>query len=133
MIKSLDPAAHFERQQHRERDFCMTKIEQLRWVALGEGASFLLLLFIAMPLKYMAGIPLAVRIAGMIHGLLFIAFMVTLIGTSSEREWSFKRSLTAFLASILPFGTFVFDRSLKSEIEAMNQKIKGCFTLPPNA
>jgi integral membrane protein len=108
----------------------MTKLEQLRLIALIEGVSFLLLLFIAMPLKYMAGIPLAVRIMGMLHGVLFVLFIVALIGAASEREWPLKRSLTAFVSSLIPFGTFVFDKSLKSEIELAKQPIKGCFTLP---
>ena len=56
----------------------MTALRQLRLVALLEGASFLVLLFVAMPLKYLAGMPLAVRIAGSIHGALFIAFVVAL-------------------------------------------------------
>ena len=108
----------------------MTKLEQLRIVALVEGVSFLVLLFIAMPLKYMAGIPLAVRIVGMIHGLLFVGFVYALIGAASEREWPFKRSIMAFVSSIIPFGTFIFDKSIKSEIEDAKQGVKGCFTLP---
>jgi integral membrane protein len=108
----------------------MTKLEQFRLVALAEGISFLLLLFIAMPLKYMAGIPLAVRIVGMIHGLLFVLFIYSLIGAASEREWPFARSIKAFISSLIPFGTFVFDKSIKSEIEDAKQGIKGCFTLP---
>jgi hypothetical protein len=55
---------------------------------------------------------------------------MTLIGAASEREWPLKRSLTAFVSSLLPFGTFIFDKSLKSEIESAKQPIKGCFTLP---
>ena len=108
----------------------MTKIEQFRLIAFIEGVSFLVLLFIAMPLKYMAGIPLAVRIVGMLHGVLFVGFIMTLIGAASEREWPLKRSALAFISSLLPFGTFVFDKSLKEEIELSKQPIKGCFTLP---
>ena len=56
----------------------MTVLRQLRLVALLEGSSFLALLFIAMPLKYLAGLPLAVRIMGSVHGLLFLMFMAAL-------------------------------------------------------
>jgi integral membrane protein len=108
----------------------MTKLEQLRLVALIEGVSFLVLLFIAMPLKYMAGIPLAVRVVGMLHGLLFVLFIAALIGAASEREWPLKRSALAFLSSLLPFGTFLFDKSLKAEVTLAKQPIQGCFTLP---
>jgi integral membrane protein len=88
-------------------------------VALLEGSSFLILLFVAMPLKYLAGMPLAVRVVGSIHGALFIAFLITLYRAASARGWPHRRSVTAFIASILPFGTFVFDVSLRREIESL--------------
>jgi integral membrane protein len=94
----------------------LTALRQLRLVALVEGAAFLALLFVAMPLKYLVGLPLAVRIVGSIHGVLFIAFVLALIRVSIARAWPFSRSLLAFVASIVPFGTFVFDRSLRREI-----------------
>ena len=95
----------------------MTALRQLRLVALLEGSSFLILLFVAMPLKYLAGMPLAVRVVGSIHGALFIAFVVVLYRAARARGWPHRRSVAAFVASILPFGTFVFDRSLRREIE----------------
>ncbi len=96
----------------------MTELKQLRWVALLEGTSFVLLLLVAMPLKYWAGMPLAVRIVGMVHGLLFVLFLGVLFRAALERDWPVRRWVLALLSSILPFGTFVFDRSLKREIEA---------------
>jgi integral membrane protein len=93
-------------------------LRQLRLVALAEGASFLALLFIGMPLKYLAGLPLAVRILGSVHGVLFLLFVAALYRAASERGWPLRRSLAAFTASIVPFGTFVFDRSLRREIAA---------------
>jgi integral membrane protein len=96
----------------------MTVLRQLRVVALLEGSSFLVLLFIAMPLKYLAGFPLAVRITGMVHGLLFLMFLAALYRAASERDWSSRRWFLAFVSSIVPFGTFVFDRSLRREIAA---------------
>jgi len=97
----------------------MTVLRQLRLVALLEGSSFLALLFIAMPLKYLAGLPLAVRIVGSVHGLLFLLFMAALYRAGLERAWPLRRSLLAFVSSIVPFGTFVFDRSLRREIGAV--------------
>ena len=99
----------------------MTALRRLRLVALLEGASFLILLFVAMPLKYVAGMPLAVRIVGSIHGALFIAFVVALYRAAAERDWPRRRSATAFIASILPFGTFVFDASLRREVESLQR------------
>lgn len=104
---------------HRAVVGIMTVLRQLRLVALLEGSSFLLLLFIAMPLKYLAGLPFAVRIVGSVHGLLFLMFMAALYRAARERDWPLRRSLIAFVASIVPFGTFVFDRSLRREIAAV--------------
>jgi integral membrane protein len=94
----------------------MAALRQLRLVALLEGTSFLVLLFIAMPLKYLAGLPLAVRIVGSVHGGLFLLFVVMLYRAGLERRWPVRRWLIAFVSSIVPFGTFVFDGSLRREI-----------------
>jgi integral membrane protein len=94
----------------------MTKLRQLRLIALLEGTSFLILLFIAMPLKYLAGLPLAVRIVGSVHGLLFLVFLAALYRAGRERRWPWSRSLIAFVSSVVPFGTFMFDPSLRREI-----------------
>jgi integral membrane protein len=94
----------------------MNELRQLRLVAFSEGLSFVILLFVAMPLKYIWGLPLAVRIAGSVHGALFLVFLVALVRAATEREWPVRRSLLAFVASVVPFGTFFFDSSLKREI-----------------
>lgn len=88
---------------------------RLRLAALAEGVSYLLLLFGAMPLKYFFGQPLAVRIVGSIHGALFVIFAMALLAAWIDRRWSFKRPLLVFVASLLPFGAFVMDRSLQAE------------------
>lgn len=89
-----------------------------RRIAIAEGISFLVLLGIAMPLKYAAGIPEAVKICGWIHGALFITFFVLAFEVKGELKKNFAWLAKAFLAAILPFGTFVFDKSLKKEQEA---------------
>ncbi len=94
----------------------MTELRQFRWVAFLEGLSFVLLLFVAMPLKYWAGMPLAVRIVGGVHGLLFVLFVITLFRVALERDWPPKRWILAFVSSLVPFGTFAFDRSLQREL-----------------
>ncbi len=95
----------------------VSALAQFRWVALLEGVSYVVLLFVAMPLKYWFGLPLAVRVVGSLHGLLFVAFMVTLMRASVVQKWSLVRWLIAFVSSLVPFGTFVFDRSLRRELE----------------
>jgi integral membrane protein len=90
----------------------------LRAVGLAEGISFLLLLGVAMPLKYAAGYPLAVRIVGWIHGLLFMAYCYALFEAATERSWSWKKSAKFLVAALLPFGPFVMDRTLRAEAAA---------------
>jgi integral membrane protein len=82
-------------------------------VAYVEGLSFLVLLGVAMPLKYLAGIALATRVVGLIHGLAFLAYAVVSIDAFSTRQWSGRTFVLGLLASILPAGTFVFVRRLK--------------------
>ena len=93
----------------------MTALRQFRIAALLEGWSYLVLLFIAMPLKYAAGLPFAVRIAGSVHGFLFVTFMLALYRVTVARKWPLRRALRGFLYSLAPFGVFVFDRSLVRE------------------
>ena len=82
---------------------------RLRIVAILEGISFLVLLGIAMPLKYLAGIPEPVRVVGMAHGVLFVLYVILLIQVAIEKSWSFKKFVLAFIASFIPFGTFYAD------------------------
>ena len=89
-----------------------TPLTRFRTVALLEGLSFLLLLFIAMPLKYWAGIPEVVKYVGWAHGVLFVLYIFALLETGLKLRWSFLTMVLAFLASLLPFGTFVLDAQL---------------------
>lgn len=92
-----------------------TSIGRLRAVGMVEAVSFLLLLGVAMPLKYLAGMPEAVKVAGWMHGLLFIAFCVCLYVAHDERRWPLRWTALVFIAALLPFGPFVIDRRLKNE------------------
>lgn len=71
-----------------------------------EGYSYLLLLFVAMPMKYMMEIPMATKIVGSIHGALFVLFMLLLVVAWQDAKWSFKDSTLFFVAALIPFGTF---------------------------
>jgi integral membrane protein len=86
-----------------------TALGRLRIVAFVEGISFLVLLGIAMPLKYFFDLPQAVRVVGMAHGLLFVLYVLLLIQVAIEYRWSFLKVVLAFLASLIPFGTFYAD------------------------
>lgn len=88
-------------------------VQTLRIVGFLEGLSFLLLLFVAMPVKYMMGNPILVKYVGMGHGVLFVVFLAVLFLVCSKQKWSIKMFIFGVLASILPFGPFIFDRKLK--------------------
>ena len=92
-----------------------TAIGRLRLIGIAEGISFLLLLGIAMPLKYVAGIPEMVKWVGWIHGLLFVLYLAAVAHVTFLHRWSVLRVAGAFLAALLPFGTFVLDAKLRRE------------------
>jgi len=81
-------------------------LTSFKWVARGEGISLLILLFIAMPLKYIWDNPSWVKVVGMIHGVLFVAYVAWAIWVYMELKWSLQRLAMVILASIVPFGTF---------------------------
>ena len=91
------------------------KLSWLRKTGIAEGISFLVLLCIAMPLKYIFHQPMAVKIFGWAHGILFIAFLVLAWEVKTDRNKSLKWFAIAFLAAIIPTGTFFFDKKLKEE------------------
>jgi integral membrane protein len=91
------------------------KLSWLRKTGIAEGISFLVLLGIAMPLKYLLHQPMAVKICGWIHGILFVAFLFLAWEYKTDRNKSLKWFATAFLAAIIPTGTFFFDKKLKEE------------------
>ncbi|HEX8311114.1 MAG TPA: DUF3817 domain-containing protein [Chthoniobacteraceae bacterium] len=85
----------------------------LRISGLVEGASFLLLVFIAMPLKYLAGLPQAVKVVGLLHGILFVIFGLALLRTWAAERWPFSRVVLVFIAALVPFGPFLIDRRMR--------------------
>jgi integral membrane protein len=93
----------------------VNQLRLFRIIGLLEGISYLLLLFVAVPLKYAADNEILVKIIGMPHGVLFIAYLVMGYLLGNERSWPLKIYLNLFLASILPFGTFIFDKKYLAE------------------
>lgn len=88
----------------------MNAIKTLRTVGIMEGWSFLILLFIAMPLKYFFDKPMAVTIVGALHGLLFILYVLAILYVWNVKKWPFMRAFLAGVSSVIPFGPFIFDR-----------------------
>jgi integral membrane protein len=93
-----------------------TPVGRFRVVAFWEGISYLLLLFVAMPLKYGLGVDMAVRIVGMAHGVLFLGYCATL--ALAAQRLGRRRSLLAFVLSFVPGGTFWLEARLRQDATA---------------
>lgn len=98
-------------------------INWFRRIAIAEGISFLVLVLIAMPLKYLAGLPEAVKIIGWAHGILFVAFLFIALAIKNILNKNFGWMIKAFLASILPMGTFVLDWQMARQGDFKNKKV----------
>jgi integral membrane protein len=89
-----------------------THLGRLRIIALLEGWSLLLLLFIAMPVKYIMGIPEATQAIGLIHGVLFVLFVFATLIISVLQKWNLGTVFVVMASSFVPFGTFYIDRKV---------------------
>ena len=98
----------------------VTALKQLRSVGIAEGTSFLVLLLVAMPLKYVLHMPESVRAVGSVHGFLFVLYLLALVRAAFVERWKLSRVALGFLASIVPLGVFFFDRTLKSELASIS-------------
>ncbi len=98
----------------------MKLLQFFRKVALAEGLSYLAAFF-GDAFKVHLGHPQAVSVVGMIHGILFILYIWILIRVWIDRNWKFSRATIAVIASLVPFGTMMFDPSLKREAEALKK------------
>ena len=88
---------------------------RLRLLGFAEGLSFIVLMFIAMPLKYLLGQPEAVRVVGWIHGGLFILYVAAVVLVAAIQRWRLGRTVLALAISVIPFGPFLFDKTLQRE------------------
>ncbi|SHE87966.1 integral membrane protein [Seinonella peptonophila] len=87
-----------------------TALSRFHLISLTEGLSFLALLLIAMPLKYVYDLPLAVTIVGSIHGGLFLGYLAAVAQVSWADRWSFIQIIVALIASVIPFGWIFLNR-----------------------
>lgn len=92
-----------------------TAIGRFRFVAMLEGVSFLLLLLIGMPLKYIMGIPEAVKYMGWAHGILFILYILAMTQAASKNDWTIGKTTVSFVMSLVPAGPFIHDKKLKQD------------------
>lgn len=94
------------------------RLRQLRLLAWIEGVSYLILLFIAMPMKYFAEQPQLVRVTGMIHGVLFVLFCINAVQAKMELNKSTRWLLKILLTAFIPFGMILADRWIETPKEA---------------
>ena len=92
-----------------------TNLGLLRVIGFLEGISYILLLGIAMPLKYMANTPEYVYSTGLANGILFTLYVLFVFIVTIQLKWNFKNFTLAMIASLLPFGTFVADKKIFSQ------------------
>ena len=95
----------------------MSLLSIFKKIAVLEGISYLALLLIAMPLKYFAGMPLAVKYTGWAHGLLFVLYVAFVAICAMEYKWKFTKIVLVFLASLLPFAPFIVEKRLHEDAE----------------
>ena len=88
-------------------------LKRFRFMGLLEGSSLLILLFLAMPLKYFFGFPEAVRVVGSIHGFLFVSYCLFIAYMTFIVRWPFLYSVIAVIVAFIPFGNILFDSKLK--------------------
>lgn len=86
------------------------QIKIFKWVSILEALSFLILLFIAMPLKYIFNLPQMVQVVGMAHGILFISYLVGAIVIYNLLNWKFNTLLLVVACSVIPFGPFYVEK-----------------------
>ncbi|MFC6040828.1 DUF3817 domain-containing protein [Paenisporosarcina macmurdoensis] len=87
-------------------------LKRFRFMGLLEGSSLLILLFLAMPLKYFFGMPEAVSVVGSIHGFLFVSYCLMIAYMTFIVKWPFVYSVIAVIVAFIPFGNIIFDRKL---------------------
>jgi len=94
----------------------MSELKKFRLINKIEGISFLILLFIAMPMKYSFGIPMATKVVGMLHGLLVFAFIYQIIEAKKEAGFTLKETALYSVLSLIPFGSFYTDKLLAKKM-----------------
>ena len=90
-----------------------TALGRFRFVGILDGSSLVLLLFMAMPLKYWFDIPQAVTFFGTLHGYIFLVYLIAIVSALFTVRWPFRFTIGAILSALIPFGNFVLDNRLK--------------------
>ncbi len=94
----------------------MSELQKFRFINKIEGISIIILLFIAMPMKYSFGYPMATKVVGMLHGLLVFAFIYQIIEAKKEAGFTLKETALYSILSLIPFGSFYTDKLLAKKM-----------------
>jgi len=94
----------------------MSELQKFRLINKIEGISFIILLFVAMPMKYSFGYPMATKVVGMLHGLLVFAFIYQIIEAKKEAGFTLKETAIYSILSLIPFGSFYTDKLLERKM-----------------
>ncbi len=105
-------------------DLLSSHLGRLRIIGFLEGLSFILLVGVAMPLKYLGGYQHATWDIGMIHGVLFITYLIAVIPAKISLNWNLTTTFWVMIASLLPFGTFVAEYRLFRKYKVREEKVK---------
>ncbi len=105
-------------------ELIQSHLGRLRIVGFLEGISFILLVGVAMPLKYIGGYTNATWEIGMIHGVLFIAYIIAVIPVKFELKWNIKTTFLVLIASLLPLGTFVADYKIFRKYQVRPERVE---------
>lgn len=95
------------------------QLRRMQFASLLEGTTLITLLFIAMPIKYLAGYPIATTIAGSVHGMAFLFYCWVLVQTVSGGGWKWSEIARLIFGAFIPFGGFVNERFLKRKHDAL--------------
>lgn len=97
-------------------------LNQLRFIGITEGISYVFLLVIAMPLKYMFDYPIVVKYTGWVHGILFVLYIAAVFKATFMAKWSLYRTFKYLVASLIPLATFFLDKELKHEADSIERR-----------
>jgi len=96
----------------------MSELQKFKLINKIEGISFIILVFVAMPLKYSFGYPMATKVVGMLHGVLVFAFIYQIIEAKREAGFTLKETALYSILSLIPFGSFYTDKLLEKKMTA---------------
>lgn len=95
----------------------MSLLKTLKYLSLAEGTTLLLLLLVAIPLKYCFNYPIATKIFGSIHGLVFLAYMGVLYKTIILKYWNKNQIAQLFMLAFIPLGGFINEKLIKKMMD----------------